>query len=143
MARRTGCVHPEPGALQRPAQPARRTMKTLQVDRAYTLLRLTDNKPSEVTLTDQVAPYIEQAKRLILDVDGIQFNSMLIGELVNLHRLFERHWGGASQRIALVNLTPSSRAVMERVRLHDIFVLADSVADVVKGHRALSKASAD
>jgi anti-anti-sigma regulatory factor len=118
-------------------------MKTLQVDRAYTLLRLTDNKPSEVTLTDQVAPYIEQAKRLILDVDGIQFNSMLIGELVNLHRLFERHWGGASQRIALVNLTPSSRAVMERVRLHDIFVLADSVADVVKGHRALSKASAD
>ena len=108
-------------------------MKTLQLDRAYTLLRLTDTAPQRATLTEQVMPYVGQAEHLILDVDGIQFNSMLIGEIVNLRQRYEQRWKGRQHRIALVNLTDTSRAVFERVRLEKFFAIFDSVAAACDG----------
>ena len=74
-------------------------------------------------------PYLEPSPHLILDVSGIQFNSMLIGEIVNLHQRYEKRWKGRWQRIALVNLTDTSRAVFERVRLEKFFAIFDSLAE--------------
>jgi anti-anti-sigma regulatory factor len=106
-------------------------MKTLQLDRSYLVLRLKATTPQNGTLTEQVAPFVGPADRIILDVDGIQFNSMLIGELVNVHRLLEAE-KRSGHRIALINLTGASRTAMERVRLTEIFELADSIGEAVQ-----------
>ena len=116
-------------------------MKTLQLEQAYTVLRISEGTAAQATLGEQVAPHFAQGGRLILDVGGIQFNSMLIGELVNLHRRFEEGWGSDSKRITLANLTPASRAVLERVHLGEIFDLADSLADALNGLRSTAKRS--
>jgi anti-anti-sigma regulatory factor len=109
----------------------RAIMKTLQLQQAYTILRLTDTLPPRRTLTEQVQPYIPQSPLLILDVDGIQFSSMLIGEIVNVHRNFEEHWKGQTHQFSLVNLSDVSRAVFERVRLTDYFPIYGSLSDAV------------
>jgi len=108
-------------------------MKTLQLKNAYTVLRLTDVAPAQSTLTDQVEPFLGQSPQLVLDVDGIQFNSMLIGELVNVHRSFEARWKDQEHRIALVHLSDVSRSVFERVRLTEMFPIYGSVGEALNG----------
>ncbi len=108
-------------------------MRTLHVERAFTVLKLTDSANLSATLGEQIRPYLETTPELILDVSGIQFNSMLIGEIVNLHQRFEQRWKERKHRIALVNLTDTSRAVFERVRLEAYFSIFDSVAEACNG----------
>lgn len=108
-------------------------MKTLQVEGAYTLLTLTAHPEAIAPLGEQAAPYVAQSPQMILDVTGIQFTSMLIGELLNLHRRFAAQWQERAHRIALVNVTPTSREVLERVRLTDYLPIFDSVGDAING----------
>ena len=108
-------------------------MKTLQLKRVCTILKLTDSAPAQTTLTDQVSPFLIQAPHLVLDVEGIQFNSMLIGELVNVHRTFEERWRDEEHHIALVNLSEVSRAVFERVRLTEMFPVFGSIGEALNG----------
>jgi anti-anti-sigma regulatory factor len=107
-------------------------MKTLQLEQAFTVLKLSDTMPPRETLTEQVQPYLDRSPNLILDLDGILFNSMLIGELVNVHRAFEEHWKGQTHQISLVNLSEVSRAVFERVRLTDYFPIYGSFPDAMR-----------
>lgn len=108
-------------------------MKTLQLEQAHIVLRLTDTELSAQTLSDQTAPFLVQSPNLVLDVRGVQFNSMLIGELVNLYRSFEAQWGERPHRIALVNLSDFSREVFHRAHLDQLFTLADSLGDALNG----------
>jgi anti-anti-sigma regulatory factor len=106
-------------------------MKTLQVDQAFTVVKLTDALPAKATLTEQLEPYVDRSPNLILDVSGIQFNSMLIGEIVNVHRTFEERWKNDEHRIAVVNLTDVSRTVFRRIRLDEFFPIFDTLSDAL------------
>lgn len=106
-------------------------MKTLQVTGAYALLKLAASPPGGVSLVEQVQPHIDHAPHLILDVEGILFTSMLIGEMVNVHRLVQERWKERAAPIALVNLSGASREVFERTHLVDYFALRGSVAEAL------------
>lgn len=110
-------------------------MKTLNVENAYTLLKISDRSRGTLPLTDQVAPYLGQSPNLILDLGGIQLTSMLIGELLNVHRGFEEQWESHAHRISLVNLTPTSRDVLQRVRLTDYLTICDTLEQATNGRR--------
>lgn len=93
-------------------------MHTLDVDSAFTFLKLKVNSQSGQSLSEQAKPFLTQNPNLILDVEGIQFTSLTIGELVNLHQVFTNHWGERPHRILLVNMTDFSREVFRRVKLN-------------------------
>ena len=108
-------------------------MKNLQLEHANVVVKLTLGPGESETLGAQLQPYLELSPMLVLDVANIQFNSMLIGEIVNVHQRFEKHWGDRPHRIALVNLTPASREVFQRVRLDTYFPLFDTLAEACAG----------
>ncbi len=106
-------------------------MKSLNVQQAYTVLKLTEQPHSAAPLSHQAEDYLGQAPMLVLDLAGIHLNSMLIGELLNLHKAFARHWRHDGARLALVNLTPLSRSVLEQVKLDGLFALCDSLDEAL------------
>jgi hypothetical protein len=108
-------------------------MKTLQVEASYIVLKLTDRKSAPQTLTEQALPFFALSPVLVLDVDGIQFSSMLIGEILNVHRGFADQWEGNPYRVALVNVTDTSRQVLQRVRLDTMFPMFATVDEALHG----------
>ncbi len=113
-------------------------MKTLKLDQAYTVLKLSESMLGGSVLEEQIASHIYSSPMLILDVDGILFNSMLIGEVINVCKACEAHWTDARHRIALINLTKTSRAAFERMRLQDRVQLCDSLDDALAGFSRLA-----
>jgi len=107
-------------------------MRPLHLEQAYCLLKLSDPEHSGPPLSEQILPYMGVSRALILDVDGIVFNSMRIGELVNVHKLHQERISAPDAVIALVRLTRTSRAAFERVRLDRLFALCDSFAEAIE-----------
>ena len=113
-------------------------MKNLKLDQSYTILKLSESMGAGSVLEEQIADHIHSSPLLILDVEGILFNSMLIGEIINLCMVFEAHWKDTRHRIALVNLTHTSRAAFERMHLQGRVQLCDSLGDALAGASQLA-----
>lgn len=116
-------------------------MKVLNLQSAVTVLRLTSDEPSGKLLTDQVSSLFGQAPNLILDLNGIQLNSMLIGELVNLNQAFTKAWRDRAHRVALVNVTDFSQQTLRSVRLNERLPIYDSVDAALAAFREPASAS--
>ena len=108
-------------------------MNTLQLVHASVVVKVTLGSAHADTLAAQLQPYVDLSPILVLDVTGVQFTSMLIGEMVNVHQHFEARWSDRPHRIALVNLTETSRAAFQRVRLDGYFTLHDTLAEACAG----------
>lgn len=93
-------------------------MRSLRLETPCTLLRLvSDDGPAGATLPEQARAYLATCPYLLLDVRGVQFNSMMIGEIVNLYSAFSNLWQGRTHRLALVNADDFSRRVFETTHL--------------------------
>lgn len=106
-------------------------MNYLEIDQTCTLLRLRLTSKSDLTLGEQVTPYIEQNPLLVLDVEGLSFNSMQIGELLNIWNRFKSHWAGKAHSLAFINLTPQAREVFKIARLSKLFQICDSLGQAM------------
>jgi anti-anti-sigma regulatory factor len=107
-------------------------MKVLSVKQASAVLRLSDLGPSNLPLLEQARPFILSTPFVVLDVDGIHFSSMLLGELVNLYVGFSNHWKGQRHGMALVHVPEVSRKVFQVSKLTDKIPLFDTVDEAVK-----------
>lgn len=112
-------------------------MKTLKVKQACTVIQLVQEAPSDTPLEEQALPYLEAGPFVLLDVRGVMFGSMQIGELVNLGRKFKEQWGDTPQKLGLVNLSQTGREVFSSTKLDHVFPIFDSLADAFAAFAAL------
>lgn len=68
-------------------------MKTLTAERSCVVVKISDLGASNLPLEEQMRSLLGAAPYLVLDMDGIQITSMMLGELVNLYKSFEQRWG--------------------------------------------------
>jgi anti-anti-sigma factor len=69
-------------------------------------------------------------RRLLVDFENVRsLTSLMLGELVRLHRVVD----AAGGRLALFNLSPSLRGILEVTRLNRILSLYDNESDALRG----------
>lgn len=102
-------------------------MNVLNLQTSIQVLKLTNDSTSNLPLLEQVRKNLEQCPYLFLDVNGIQFNSMLIGEVVNVYQEFKAHWSDHMHQIALINVSEFSVKVFQSVGLTDRVPVYESV----------------
>lgn len=107
-------------------------MKVLSVKQASTVLRLSDLGTSNLPLQEQARPFIISTPFVVLDVEGIHFSSMLLGEVVNLYVAFTNHWKQQRHGMAMVHVPEVSRKVFQVSKLIDKIPLFDTVDEAVK-----------
>ncbi len=107
-------------------------MKYLQIHNGCTVIRLQQITNSNSSLEEQAAPYLAQNPFLLLDVEGLQFTSMNIGELVNLKGAFSKIWEPSPHRLGLLNLNSEGQQVFKISKLDQELPMFDSVAEAFK-----------
>ena len=111
-------------------------MKNTGKPGSHTILNFEEHTGSDTPLAEWAQDFLAAAPLLIMDVEGLNFDSRLIGELINLHREFSAIWKDQPHRLVLVNLTDFSDMVFNQVKLSHIIhrygtvseALADSLA---------------
>lgn len=98
---------------------------------SHTVLKYEDHIGSDSTLAEWAHDFLDAAPVLILDVEGLNFDSRLIGELINLHRSFSGVWGDQTHRLALVNLSDFSKIVFDTVKLSHIIYRYGTVSEAL------------
>ncbi len=111
-------------------------MNYLKLDQACTLLRLRLSSNSDSALAEQAAAHIGQNPLLVLDATGLSFNSMQIGELLNIWNQFKSHWAGRAHSLALINLTPQAWEVFKTAKLSEVFQIYETLGDALDGFAA-------
>jgi anti-anti-sigma regulatory factor len=106
-------------------------MNFLQVGQTGTVVKLSLTHKSGDPLVEQALSLLAQNPFIVVDVGGIAFGSMQIGELVNLERSFEKTWNGTYHRLGLINLSPEGRKVFSNSKLDDLLPVYDSLADAL------------
>ena len=106
-------------------------MKNTGKPGSHTILNFEDHTGSGTPLVEWAGDFLDAAPVLILDVEGLNFDSQLIGELINLHRSFTSAWEDQPHRLALVNLTEFSNMVFDQVKLSHIIHRYKSVSEAV------------
>ena len=107
-------------------------MKNTGKPGSHTILKFDEYSGSDTTLTQWTEKFLDAAPFLILDVEGLNFDSRLIGELINLHRYFSNAWEDQPTRMALVNLSDFSKTVFNTVKLHHIIKCHDSISEALE-----------
>ena len=102
-------------------------MNFLEIKSGCTVVRLQQTSEMGTSLEEQAARYLSQNPYLLMDVSGIEFNSMNLGELVNVHARFQQIWGNTLHGIGLLNLSDNGRAIFSRVGLSKKFPDFDSI----------------
>ena len=98
---------------------------------SHTILKADFHPGDDISFSECAKPHFDAAPVLILDAEGINFDSMLIGELVNLQREFEKAWSGRETRLILVNLSDFNKRVFEQVHLENIFHIHDTIQEAL------------
>ncbi|MEE8434027.1 MAG: hypothetical protein V3S64_04490 [bacterium] len=106
-------------------------MKNTGQPGSHTILKFDEYSGSDTPMAECAENFLDAAPVLILDVEGLNFDSRLIGELINLHRSFSAVWKDQPHRLALVNLTEFSVMVFDQVKLSHIIHRYKSVAEVL------------
>jgi hypothetical protein len=96
------------------------------------VLKLSDLGPSTLPLLEQARPFIQATPFVVLDVDGIHFSSMLLGEVVNLYVEFSSHWKDQRHGMAMAHVADVSKKVFQVSRLTDRIPIYDSLDDAFK-----------
>jgi len=107
-------------------------MKMLTIKQSCVVLRLSDVSSSPAPLMEQARPLIVASPFMILDVEGVQFSSMLLGEVVNLYQAFTSHWKDRRHGLAMVHVAPVSQQVMKVAKLLDRIPAYGTVDEAVK-----------
>ena len=106
-------------------------MQILRVAQSCTLVKLAQADEMAAPLEEQV-PSLAQNPYVVLDVEGVQFGSMQIGELVNLARVFGEAWKGKPHGLAIINPSEQTRTVFTTVKLDVILPMFDSLEEALK-----------
>jgi hypothetical protein len=106
-------------------------MKNTGQPGSHTILNFVDPTGSDTPFAEWAKDFLDAAPVLILDVEGLNFDSRLIGELINLHRSFSAVWEDQPHRLALVNLTDFSNMVFDTVKLSHIIHRYESVSEAL------------
>ncbi len=107
-------------------------MKLLSADRTCSVVKLSDAAVSTLPLVNQMQPVMEASPFLILDADGIQFSSMLIGEVVNLYLAFQQRWQDHRHSMVLVHVPEKSKQVFRVARLVEKVPIFDDLEQAWK-----------
>ncbi len=107
-------------------------MKTLNCEVACTMLRLAESSVTGQPLVEQVHEIIESCPNIVLDVEGIQFTSMLLGELANLAKKFEQIWEDRQHSICMTHVEPASQRVLTTVKFDRLIPIASSMDEAVQ-----------
>ena len=107
-------------------------MNFLEIQTGCTIVKLRQTSDQKIPLEEQAQKYLRQNPFLLLDVGGMEFSSMNIGELVNLRGSFDEIWGGTMHRIALLNLSDTGKDIFSRVGLTDHFPFYDSLEAAIE-----------
>lgn len=107
-------------------------MLRLKIAQAYTVLRLGQDEDQPTSLLDQALPHLGLSSVLILDVEGLRFTSLQIGEIVRLGNKFDEQWKNAPHRIAIMNLSDEAREVFAITRLDAVFKIFETLGDALK-----------
>lgn len=107
-------------------------MKVLSVKQSCMILKVSDLGPSTVPLVEQARPYIHATPFVVLDVDGVHFSSMLLGEVVNLYAEFSSHWKDQRHGMAMTHVPDLSRKVFQVSKLTDRIPIYDTLDEAVK-----------
>jgi hypothetical protein len=103
------------------------SMKTLSLIRSCVVLKISDLGSSQVPLQEQIRPAIHAAPFVVIDVDGIHFTSMMLGEIVNVYMEFSRRWQGHAHGLALIRAPEVTRQIVRVAKLADKLVLYDDL----------------
>ena len=107
-------------------------MKTSGVEGSYTVFKIEGKSWGSASFSQEAMTFIGEAPMLILDVEDLNFDSMLIGELVVLQRELTQYWGDTPSRLAVVNLNEFSQRVFGQVKLDHILHFYPTVSDALK-----------
>ena len=103
------------------------SMKNLSVVRSCAVIKLSDLGTSSVPLQEQINPIVNSAPFLVLDVDGINFDSMMLGELVNLYTACSQRWGGRPYGVALIRAPEVTKQIVRIAKLAEKLPLYDDL----------------
>jgi len=107
-------------------------MKSLNLKKAFIILKLVEESNSRLSLNEQVERYVEQSADIIVDIGGVMLTSMLIGEILNLHEVYSKQWKDSSKRLKLANVSDFNLKVLNQVKLDRVVDIHKSLEDAVE-----------
>ncbi len=107
-------------------------MAILDLENTALVLSLRTVSESEDILVDQVREMIPLSRFIILNIKGIFFTSLLIGDIINVFHLFEEHWKDQSHRMVFVQADPSAKRIFDMTKLTKKIPVYDSVDKAIE-----------
>lgn len=117
-------------------------MKTLTAERSCVVVKISDLGASNLPLEEQMRSLLGAAPYLVLDMDGIQITSMMLGELVNLYKSFEQRWGGKACAMVIIRAPEITKQVMRIARLAEKIPLYDDLDQAWRSFGSAPRAQA-
>jgi hypothetical protein len=102
-------------------------MKNLSLVRSCAVVKLSETGSSQIPLQEQIKPVVDLAPFVVLDVDGINFNSMMLGEIVNVFQANSERWGERPHGIALIRAPEVTKQILRVAKLADKLPLYDDL----------------
>lgn len=100
-------------------------MKNLTAERSCIVVKLSDTGHSTLPLQEQMRPLVNAVPFLVLDADGIQFTSMMLGEMINLHTALQDRWSGRVTGMAIIRAPDITKQAIRIAKLSDKIPLFD------------------
>lgn len=117
-------------------------MRNLTAERTCVVAKLSDVGQSTLPLQEQMRPLMNAAPYLVLDVDGIQFTSMMLGEIVNVYMAFQEQWGSRPNGMALIRASELTRQVLRLAKLGDKIPMFDDLEQAWRSFGSSPRAQA-
>ena len=102
-------------------------MAVLNLENSALVLSLISVSESDEILVDQVREMIPLSRFIILNIKGILFTTILIGEIITVLNLFEEHWKDQFHKMMFVQPDPSAKRIFDLTKLSNKIPIYDSV----------------
>lgn len=96
-------------------------MKNLKLQDSVTILRLSESENVQLPLIDQARKSLDAGQQILIDLQGVNLNSMMVGELINLRKHYTGGLENDTEPVGLINVTPITRKLLSTVGLDKIF----------------------
>lgn len=106
-------------------------MAILQLRQSAVVISLDAVDDSEGVLLDQVRDILPQSRFLVLNIRGVMFTTILIGDIINVYNLFEEHWKDKAHRMVMVHPDPSAKRIFDLTKLTKKIPIYDNVDDAL------------
>ena len=107
-------------------------MAILKLENSAVVLTLRAVPETDELLVEQVRDIIRESRFIILNIKGITFTTILIGDIINVLNLFEEHWKDQSHRMMFVQADPSAKRIFDLTKLSKKIPVYDSVDDAIE-----------